>query len=88
MTLVKDSPLRAMVEKVVRICEDVPSDRPEGSNVEITAGEDVPKLISAADDARAISELSRLKFAGNAWGMPEVVKAEEAAVGAIVDEIT
>lgn len=29
-----------------------------------------------------------LKFAGKASGMPEVVKAEGAAVGAIVDEIT
>jgi hypothetical protein len=54
----------------------------------MTAGEDVPKLISAADDARTISELSRLKFAGNASGIPEVVRAEEAAVGAIVEEIT
>lgn len=54
----------------------------------MTAGEDVPKLIKAADEPRAISELSRLKFAGRASGMPEVVNAEGAAVGAIVDEIT
>lgn len=54
----------------------------------MTAGEDVPKLISAADEPRAISEESMLKFAGRASGMPEVVKAEGAAVGAIVDEIT
>ena len=88
MTPVKDKPLRAMVEKVVRTGEDVPSERPEGSLVEMTAGEDVPKLISAADDARAISELSMLKFAGKASGMPEVVKTEEAAVGESVEEIT
>lgn len=48
----------------------------------------MPKLISAADEPRAISELSMLKFAGRASGMPEVVKAEGAAVGAIIDEIT
>lgn len=54
----------------------------------MTAGEEVPKLISAADEPRAISELSMLKFAGKASGMPEVVKAEGAAVGAIVDDIT
>lgn len=62
--------------------------RLEGRIVEMTAGEDVPKLINAADDARDISALSRLRFAGNASGIPEVVKAEEAAVGAIIDEIT
>lgn len=73
---------------MVRICEDVPSEAPEGSIVEMTAGEDVPKLIKAADDARTISELSRLKFADNASGIPEVVRAEETAVGAIVEEIT
>jgi hypothetical protein len=56
--------------------------------VEMTAGEDVPKLISAADDARTISELLTVKFAGNSSGMPEVVRAEEAAVGAIVEEMT
>ena len=66
----------------------MPREAPEGIIVERTAGEDVPKLISAADDARTISELSRLKFAGNASGIPEVVRAEEAAVGAIVEEIT
>lgn len=77
-----------MVEKVVSICEEVPSERPDGNTVEITAGEDVPKLIKAADDARDMSELSRLMFADSTAGMPEVVKAEEAAVGANVDEIT
>lgn len=56
--------------------------------VEMTAGEEVPKLISAADDASTMSELSRLKLAGNASGIPEVVKAEEAAVGTIVEEMT
>lgn len=66
----------------------MPSEAPEGSIVEMTAGEDVPKLIRAADDARTISELSRLKFADKASGIPEVVRAEEAAVGAIVEEIT
>lgn len=66
----------------------MPNEAPEGRTEEITAGEDVPKLISAADEPRAISELSMLKFAGKASGMPEVVKAEGAAVGAIVDEIT
>ncbi|KAI3395003.1 hypothetical protein diail_1892 [Diaporthe ilicicola] len=54
----------------------------------MTAGEDVPKLINAAEDARDMSELSRLIFIDRASGMPEVVNAEEAAVGAIVDEIT
>lgn len=66
----------------------MPKEAPEGRIEEMTAGEDVPKLISAADEPRAISELSMLKFAGRASGMPEVVKAEGAAVGAIVDEIT
>ncbi|KAL1873535.1 hypothetical protein Daus18300_003898 [Diaporthe australafricana] len=77
-----------MVENVVNICEEVPSERPEGSTVDTTAGEVVPKLINAADDARDMSELSRLMFADSTSGMPEVVKAEEAAVGANVDEIT
>lgn len=88
MTLVKVRLLKAIVEKVVRIFDDVPSEAPEGSADDMTAGEDVPKLISAAVEPRAISELSRLKFAGKASGIPKVVRAEGAAVGAIVEEIT
>ena len=55
--------------------------------VENTAGDDVPKLMSAADEARDVSELTRLRLTDKAGGMPEVVKADDGAVAAIVEEI-
>lgn len=68
--------------------EDVPMDMPEGRTVENTAGEDVPKLINAADDARAGLEVTSLRLTDKDPGTPEVVRCEDAAVGAMVEDIT
>lgn len=63
------------------------SERPEGRTVEKTAGEVVPKLMRAADDARDMSELTRLRLTDNAGGMPSVVRADDGAVGANIEVI-
>lgn len=63
------------------------SEKPGGMTVEKTAGEDVPKLMSAADDPRDMSELTRLRLTDKAGGMPEVVNADDGAVGAIIEVI-
>lgn len=70
------------------VSEDVPRDCPEGRIVEKMAGEDVPKLINAAEDSRAGSEPIVLKLILSDSGMPEVVSLEEAIVAAIVEETT
>lgn len=63
------------------------SEKLEGRTVEKTAGEDVPKLISAADDSRDMSELLRLRLTDKAGGIPEVVRADDGAVGASIEVI-
>lgn len=55
--------------------------------MEKTAGEVVPKLMSGADDIRDVSELMRLRLTDKAGGIPEVVRADDGAVGAIMEVI-
>lgn len=88
VTPVKDNPFRATVEYVARVSEEVPRDAPEGRIVEKMAGEDVPKLINAAEDSRTVLELIALRLTVRDPGMPEVVRTDEAAVAAILEETT
>lgn len=44
--------------------------------------------MSAADDSRAGTEPTRLRLTDSDCGIPEVVRSEEAAVGAMVFSIT
>lgn len=52
------------------------------------AGEDVPKLISAAEDPRRVLEPMVFRLAVSDPGMPEVVSFEETAVAAMAEETT
>lgn len=72
---------------MVRVCEDVPIDAPAGGTVDKTAGEVVPKLIKAADEYKPDDALARLRSTDNEFGTPEVVRSEDATVGAKVSEI-
>lgn len=56
--------------------------------VENMAGEDVPKLISAAEDSTTVLELMLLRLTVSGSGIPEVVKTDETAVAAMMEEIT
>lgn len=73
---------------MVRVCEDVPIETPAGSTVDKTAGEVVPKLMSAADECMAETEPTRLRSTERDSGTPAVVRSEYEAVGAKVSEIT
>lgn len=86
VTPVKNSPFRAIVEYVARVSEEVPRDAPGGKIVEKMAGEDVPKLISAAEDSRIVFEPMVLRLTVSDPGMPEVVSFEEAAVASMLEE--
>lgn len=70
----------------MRVCEDVPIEAPAGRTVDKTAGEVVPKLIKAADEYKPDDALARVKSTDNDFGTPEVVRSEDAAVGANVSE--
>lgn len=88
VTPVSDSPLRVIVGYVARVSDEVPRDAPAGKIVEKMAGEDVPKLISAAEDARRVLEPMVFRSTVSDPGMPEVVSFEETAVAAMAEETT
>lgn len=71
----------------MRVCDDVPIETPAGRIVDKTAGEVVPKLIKAADEYKLGVALTRLRSTDNDFGTPEVVRSEDAAIGAKVSEI-
>lgn len=88
MTPVNEALLRVIVAWVVTVLEDVPIDTPEGSTVDSTAGEKVPKLMSPVDESRPGTLVALLRSTDKDSGIPEVVRSEGAAVGVRVSVST